>query len=237
MRYFLPEASLKTDNFQFERLLKRRGFTHIAGTDEAGRGPLAGPVVAACVILPEACNPLLFRDSKTTTEKQRYELRDTLLSAGTPIGLGIVPPHIIDQINILQASLAAMKESILDLSGKGLMPDFVLIDGTFNVALDIAQESLVKGDSRSATISAASIIAKITRDEIMKELHERYPQYNFVSNKGYPTREHKKAIALHGPCPEHRYSFKGVKDFVKATDESRKIRRRYRRRSPSRKRI
>ncbi len=199
-------------------MLKRRGFTRIAGTDEVGRGPLAGPVVAACVILPESCNPALFRDSKTTTEKQRYELRDQLLLAGTPIGIGIVSSRTIDRINILQASLLAMKESILELSPKNTLPDFVLVDGTFGVPLEIAQESLTRGDSRSATISAASIIAKITRDEIMKTLHDRYPHYNFKSNKGYPTREHREAIAVHGPCPEHRYSFKGVKDFVKTAD-------------------
>ena len=199
-------------------MLKRRGFTQIAGTDEVGRGPLAGPVVAACVVLPESCDPALFRDSKSTTEKQRYELRDQLLSAGTPIGIGIVSSRTIDRINILQASLLAMKQSILELSQKSSLPDFVLVDGTFGVPLEIAQESLTRGDSRSATISAASIIAKITRDEIMKALHDRYPQYNFKANKGYPTRDHRKAIGTHGPCPEHRFSFKGVKDFVKTAD-------------------
>jgi ribonuclease HII len=218
MEHFLPESSLKQDNFQFERMLRKRGFSRIAGTDEVGRGPLAGPVVAACVILPESCNPALFRDSKITTEKQRYELRDKLLSANSPVGIGVVSPHVIDRINILQASLLAMKESILDLSSKAIAPDFVLVDGTFCIPLDIAQEPLTRGDSRSATISAASIIAKITRDEIMKTLHERYPQYHFRSNKGYPTRQHREAIVLHGPCPEHRFSFRGVKDFVKTAD-------------------
>ncbi|MEE4165716.1 MAG: ribonuclease HII [Desulfocapsaceae bacterium] len=218
MKHLLPESSLQADNFQFERMLGKRGFSRIAGTDEVGRGPLAGPVVAASVILPESCSPSLFRDSKITTEKQRYQLRDKLLSANTPVGIGIVSPHVIDQINILQASLLAMKESILDLSSKAVTPDFVLVDGTFCIPLDISQEPLVRGDSRSATISAASIIAKITRDEIMKTLHERFPQYHFSSNKGYPTRQHRKALFLHGPCAEHRFSFKGVKDFVKTAN-------------------
>ena len=207
MKNFLPEVSGPADNFQFERMLFKRGFAHIAG-----------PVVAACVILPDSCNPAPFCDSKKTTEKQRYALRDTLLSAETPIGIGIVSPRIIDQINILQASLFAMKKSILDLAEKTSPPDFILVDGTFAVPLDIPQETLKKGDSRSATIGAASIIAKITRDEIMKVLHEKYPSYNFISNKGYPTRQHKEALERFGPCPEHRLSFKGVKEFVKRAD-------------------
>jgi len=199
-------------------MLFARGFARVAGTDEVGRGPLAGPVVAACVILPDSCNPSLFCDSKTTTEKQRYELRDILLSARTEVGIGIVSPRTIDRINILQASLLAMKESVLELSKKYGAPDFLLVDGTFGVPLTIAQETLKKGDSRSATIGAASILAKITRDEIMKTLHETYPAYNFVRNKGYPTREHKKAIEIDGPCPAHRFSFRGVKEFVKTAD-------------------
>lgn len=218
VKRFLPEASGPSDNFQFERMLLNRGFAHIAGTDEVGRGPLAGPVVAACIILPDSCDPALFCDSKTTTEKQRYKLRDILYRAKTPIGIGIVPPRTIDQINILQASLLAMKKSILELSEKTSPPDFILVDGTFAVPLDIPQETLTKGDSRSATIGAASIIAKITRDEIMKILHEKYPYYNFISNKGYPTRQHKEAIEQFGPCPEHRFSFRGVREFVKTAD-------------------
>lgn len=196
-------------------MLLKRGFAKIAGTDEVGRGPLAGPVVAACVILPDSCDPSIFRDSKKTTEKQRYQLRDILLAARAPVGIGIVSAQTIDRINILQASLLAMKESVLELSEKTGIPDFILVDGTFNIPLNIPQETLKKGDSRSATVGAASIIAKITRDEIMKKLHEKYPFYNFITNKGYPTREHKKAIEKHGPCQEHRFTFRGVKEFVK----------------------
>jgi len=215
METILSRTSDKDDNFIFERMLSKRGFTRICGTDEVGRGPLAGPVVAACVILPESCNPSLFCDSKKTSEKQRYKLRDIILEADIPFGIGIVSATEIDRLNILQASLLAMKESILDLSRKHLRPDFILVDGTFSVPIDISQEMLVKGDNRSASIAAASIIAKLTRDELMSALHLRYPQYNFKANKGYPTAEHRTAVSIHGPCPEHRRSFKGVKEFVK----------------------
>ncbi len=206
------------DTFQFERLLIKRGFRRIAGTDEVGRGPLAGPVIAAAVILPAECDYSLFCDSKKTTEKQRYRLRDVLINCGAAMGIGTVSPEMVDQINILQASLLAMKKSILELSRAGQAPDYILVDGTFEVPHATPQVALVKGDSRSASIAAASIVAKITRDEIMIDLHHQYPQYNFFSNKGYPTREHRTAVSIYGPCPVHRMSFKGVKEFVTRTD-------------------
>ena len=209
------------DNFTFERLLRQRGFTRIAGTDEAGRGPLAGPVVAASVILPPHGNPALFCDSKQTTLSQRSALRDYLDQIGAEIGVGIVSPQIIDKINILQASLLAMKQSLADLSSSGLEPDFVLVDGNQKLLITIPQETLVKGDARSASIGAASIVAKITRDEIMARYDRRYPGYNFAANKGYPTKEHRRAIRDHGPCPVHRCSFRGVKEFVQETDKPR----------------
>ena len=218
MESLLSNTFELNDTFQFERLLTRRGFKRIAGTDEVGRGPLAGPVVAAAVILPPGCDHSLFCDSKKTTEKQRYKLREALISCGAHIGFGTVSPAVVDTINILQASLLAMKKSILDLGRGGITPDYILVDGTFAVPLLTPQEALVKGDSRSASIAAASIVAKIARDEIMFDLHKRYPVYNFSSNKGYPTREHRAAIAVHGICPVHRLSFKGVKEYVKRTD-------------------
>ena len=221
METILSIASAAGDNYQFERLLHRRGFSRVAGTDEVGRGPLAGPVVAACVILPDCCDTSIFTDSKKTTEKKRYQHKDVLQSLGAQTGIGIVSARTIDSINILQASLLAMKESIDDLTKKSGRPDFLLVDGKFPVPIDISQEALVKGDMRSASISAASVIAKITRDEIMAELHKHYPEYNFISNKGYPTKEHRLAVKLHGPCPEHRISFKGVKEFVQTANQSR----------------
>jgi ribonuclease HII len=206
------------DTFVFERLLLARGFSRVAGTDEVGRGPLAGPVVAASVILPPDCDHSRFCDSKQTTETQRYKLRDLLYSVGAAIGIGSVSAGEVDKINILQASLQAMKHSIESLGDAESAPDFILVDGTFEVPIDTPQETLVKGDSRSASIAAASIVAKIARDEIMKELHLDYPQYNFIANKGYPTREHREAVSLHGPSPVHRLSFRGVREFVAKTD-------------------
>ena len=195
-------------------MLFKRGFTRIAGVDEVGRGPLAGPVVAACVILPQSCNPALYCDSKTTTKKRRYELKDMLLAANAPMGIGIVSPKIIDRINILQASLLAMKQSVHELSQKTAPPDYILVDGTFEIPFNFSQQTLTRGDSRSASIGAASIIAKITRDEIMEELDRSYPLYGFKNNKGYPTHQHRAAIKQYGPCPEHRFTFKGVKEGV-----------------------
>lgn len=221
MRLPLLDRSNPDDNFAFERLLSQRGFTRIAGTDEAGRGPLAGPVVAASVILPPNCNPALFCDSKQTTPQQRGELRDLLKQIGADIGVGIVSPRTIDKINILQASLMAMKESLADLGKSSAEPDFVLVDGNQKLLITTPQETLVKGDARSASIGAASIVAKITRDEIMVEYDKRYPGYNFAANKGYPTKEHRQAIRAHGPCPVHRYSFRGVKEFVQQKDKPR----------------
>lgn len=221
MRSLLSDRYDPEDNFTFERLLSQRGFTRIAGTDEAGRGPLAGPVVAASVILPPDCTPALFCDSKQTTARQRGELKHHLEQIGSDIGIGIVSPLTIDKINILQASLLAMKESLADLSRSGSEPDFVLVDGNQKLLITTPQETLIKGDARSASIGAASIIAKITRDEIMKEYDRRYPGYNFAANKGYPTREHRQAIRNHGPCPVHRYSFKGVKEFVQESNKPR----------------
>lgn len=214
MESLLSTTGEPGDTFQFERLLAKRGFMRIAGTDEVGRGPLAGPVVAAAVVLPMECEYFLFCDSKKTTRKQRYRLRDLLISSGAAIGIGIVSAEMVDRINILQASLLAMRESILELSRSGCHPDFILVDGPHPVPHALPQETLVRGDSRSASIAAASIVAKITRDEMMLDLHQRYPEYNFLANKGYPTKEHRKAIAVHGPCPIHRRSFKGVKEFV-----------------------
>ena len=224
MRPLLSSISDPDDTFQFERLLRRRGFTRIAGTDEAGRGPLAGPVVAASVILPDNGDHTPFCDSKQTTLSQRHELYSYLEEIGAKVGVAIVSPRKIDEINILQASLLAMKLSLAELASSGSEPDFVLVDGNQKLLIGTPQETLVKGDARSASIGAASIVAKITRDRIMDAVHSRYPHYNFIANKGYPTREHRQAIRAHGPCPIHRRSFRGVKEFVQETDEPRHTR-------------
>lgn len=209
-------ADSQGDSFAIERALVARGIAPVAGVDEAGRGPLAGPVVAACVILPQDCAYHLFRDSKVLGKKTREDLAETLAENGALFGLGLAGAREIDTINILQASLLAMKRAVLACTRArgGGEPACLLVDGTFPVPLPIAQHALVRGEGRSASIAAASILAKVHRDRLMEALHERYPHYNWRQNKGYPTREHRQAIATHGPCPEHRMSFKGVREYV-----------------------
>lgn len=202
------------DTFHHERLLYAQGYSRVAGADEVGRGPLAGPVVASCVILPASCDYSLFRDSKTLSHGRRVELCATLADIGAAIGTGIVPASTIDSINILQASLLAMRQAYEDLCSRHAPPDFILVDGRFTIGAAIPQEALVKGDARSASIAAASIVAKVRRDALMDDLHHRYPEFRFARNKGYPTREHRQAISTHGPCPEHRRTFRGVREFV-----------------------
>jgi ribonuclease HII len=202
------------DTFKHERLLYAQGFVRVAGTDEAGRGPLAGPVVAACVVLPHDCNTAIFRDSKTLTHLRRTALYSELRAIGAEVGVGIVSARTIDRINILQSSLLAMKLALEDLVHHHLPPDFILVDGKFKMPHAIAQEALIKGDAKSASIAAASIVAKVQRDAMMDELHRAFPHYNFLQNKGYPTEAHRKAVARYGPCPQHRLTFRGVREFV-----------------------
>ncbi|MBI3793809.1 MAG: ribonuclease HII [Nitrospinae bacterium] len=179
----------------------------IAGVDEAGRGPLAGPVVASAVILPEGKTPPVpFRDSKILSASARERLFIWLHESGADIGVGIVDHEEIDRMNILRASLYAMKIAVGKLKSK---PSLLLIDGTFTLDLtDVRQEAIVKGDSKIAAISAASIIAKVTRDRIMDDYHGQYPAYGFDRHKGYPTKAHRTAVLTHGPCPIHRKSFR-----------------------------
>lgn len=206
----LPDTS-GAANFSIEKILYSQGLMAVAGCDEVGRGPLAGPVVAASVILPQDCNPAIFLDSKKISHKRRTELFVLLHELNAVIGVGIVDEKKIDQINILQASLLAMKIAVEELATKGTAPDYVLVDGKFEIPHPVSQQALIKGESKSASIAAASIIAKITRDRIMDDFHKKYPVYQFHKHKGYPTKAHREAIAQHGPCPIHRRSFKGVK--------------------------
>ncbi|MDA3787083.1 MAG: ribonuclease HII [Desulfobacula sp.] len=204
--------------WQFEHKAKTHGYIKIAGVDEAGRGPLAGPVVSAAVILPHDFACIGINDSKKLSEKKRNALFPIIMEQAIAVSTGISYHDEIDKINILQASLLSMKRAVENLSNPPdfLAPDFLLIDGNFTLDMDIEQSAIVKGDSRSISIAAASIIAKITRDAIMKELHELYPQYNFIQHKGYPTKAHKEAILKYGPCPVHRRTFKGVKGVINA---------------------
>ncbi len=180
-----------------------------AGVDEAGRGPLAGPVVAAAVILPAGQVIEGVRDSKKTSEKYRKDIFWKIVRAAVAIGVGIVDAETIDRINILQSTKQAMKKAVHDL---GVTPDLLLIDAVQLPDVFIEQTSIIKGESVSASIAAASIIAKVVRDDIMVDYHGKYPRYNFRGHKGYGTKEHVELIHLHGPCPIHRMSFRKVKD-------------------------
>ncbi|MFN2353071.1 MAG: ribonuclease HII [Desulfopila sp.] len=204
----------ETDNSHFENRLRARGWDCVAGTDEAGRGPLAGPVVAACVSFPEDADISAFQDSKMLTAARRRYLAGIVRQGNGCVGIGVVSHQRIDTINILQASLLAMKLSVLHHGTVAGVPDYLLVDGNFTIALGIAQLALKKGESKSGSIAAASIIAKVYRDRIMTILDKKHPQYGFARNKGYPTRAHRQAIASFGPCPCHRMTFKGVREFV-----------------------
>jgi ribonuclease HII len=194
----------------FERKYRAEGFQFIAGIDEAGRGPLAGPVVAGAVILPEDFYLPGLNDSKKLNELKRDEYFEAINAQALAVGVGIVSAADIDEINILQASKKAMLAAISQLK---ISPDFLLIDA---VKLDTPYpfEALIKGDSRSISIAAASIVAKVTRDRLMKELSLEFPQYGFQANMGYGTAEHLKAIQEHGVTPHHRKTFAPVRECI-----------------------
>ena len=191
----------------FEEKARRQGFQVITGLDEAGRGPLAGPVVAAAVVLPRTRSMQGVADSKTLKAEQREKALSLIRKRALGIGVGIVEAEEIDRLNILQASLKAMELALQDLS---LSPDCLLIDGLHTLRLPLNQQAIIKGDGRCLSIAAASIVAKVTRDRLMVDYHERYPQYNFARHKGYGTREHLQAIREHGCCPLHRQSFRTI---------------------------
>lgn len=195
------------DLWHYEKLVESRGYRCIAGVDEAGRGPLAGPVVAAAVILTRPLHELLIglNDSKQLSEKQRERFFAALTETlHVPYGIGIVSREIIDQINIAQATYRAMQQAVDTLP---VQPDHVLIDGLPVRTLTHSHTAIVKGDALSYSIAAASVIAKVTRDHLMSELHQQYPQYNFAKHKGYGTPEHIALLKQHGPSPIHRRSF------------------------------
>ena len=197
------------DLWHFEKKTAGTGCRNIAGIDEAGRGPLAGPVVSAAVILPLTFDDPDVTDSKKLSPKKRELLYEKIYDQAITVGIGIVDPVEIDRINILQASLLSMS-----MAAKNLHPgaDFLLIDGPFSIASDLPQKPIPKGDSLSISIASASIIAKVTRDRLMQTYHQYYPQFDFQRHKGYPTKAHKDAIRRCGCSPIHRKSFKGVKE-------------------------
>lgn len=198
------------DNYEYERELKDKGIKLIAGVDEVGRGPLVGPVVAACVILPDDFNLDGLTDSKKLSEKKRDFYFEEIKRQAVSYGIGIIDEKKIDEVNIYEATKLAMKEAINNCHIK---PEHVLIDA-MPLELDIPTTSIIKGDLKSITISAASVIAKVTRDRMLYELDEKYPMYEFKKNKGYPTKKHLEAIKEYGIIDEHRRSYGPVKDYL-----------------------
>ena len=189
----------------FERACQRSGYRQIAGIDEAGRGALAGPVIAAAVILPINCGIAGLKDSKQLTPKQRDQLSDEIYRVAVSVGIGSVDNHVVDNLNVLEATLLAMRQAIEKLTPQ---PDYLLVDGINFPAIDIQGEAITKGDNRSYSIAAASIIAKTTRDRLMIALDRTYPNYGFSQHKGYPTSQHRHAIAQFGASDIHRHTFK-----------------------------
>ncbi len=192
---------------EFER--KYSEYEYIAGIDEVGRGPLAGPVVAGVVILPKDCNILYINDSKQLSEKKRDELFDIITKEAVSYATAAVSPEVIDEINILQATYEAMRQAINKLNVK---PDILLNDAVKIPNVTIKQVPIIKGDAKSISIGAASIVAKVTRDRMMEAYDELYPEYGFAGNKGYGSQAHIEALKKYGKCPIHRDSF--IKNFV-----------------------
>jgi ribonuclease HII len=191
-------------NLEVERTIWLQGVNRIAGVDEAGRGPLAGPVVAAAVMFPKECILDGVDDSKKCTPKQREKLFTLIMGQAISVGIGIVDHEVIDRINILQATILAMRKSLENMN---IQPEYALIDGNSFHHESLRFQNIIGGDAKSFTIAAASILAKVTRDRLMCELDSRFPKYGFARHKGYGTRQHIEAIRLYGLCEIHRRSF------------------------------
>lgn len=196
---------------EFEQEARRCGYRHIAGVDEAGRGPLAGPVVAAAVVLPFCCRLPGVDDSKRLSQAERERLYAVIVEKALAVGTGSADAGEIDTLNILEATRLAMRRAIEHLD---LRPDYLLLDAMTLPAVSIPSRSIVKGDALSLSIAAASIIAKVTRDRMMAAFHDRFPQYNFLAHKGYGTEEHLRLLAEHGPCILHRRTFAPVREAL-----------------------
>ena len=208
----LEEELARLENlWAYEKVLKNHGYCRIAGLDEAGRGPWAGPVVAGAVVLAEWRHLIGLDDSKKLTPLVRQRLCDSIQTSSLAWGIGVVSARVIDEINILQAARQAMVRAVKVLEAQ---PDCLLIDGIISLDLSLPQVPLKGGDRLSASIAAASILAKVFRDRIMVALDRRFPQYRFFKNKGYGTPEHLQALQKYGPCPWHRKSFRPVKALL-----------------------
>lgn len=197
-------------DFEIEKSLYAKGYSFVAGIDEAGRGPLAASVAAACVILDPNNIPEGLNDSKKLSEKKREALFDEICQKALAYSCVLVDEKIIDEINILQATKLAMRQSVESLKIK---PDFLLIDGNFTIGAIENEKCVISGDALSQSIAAASIIAKVTRDRLMLKIDKEYPMYQFAKHKGYGTKAHVEAIKTYGPCPYHRQSF--LKNILK----------------------
>lgn len=206
----IEKKILMIDNTKYEKELYKKGITLIAGTDEVGRGPLVGPVVAAAVILPKGYILSGLTDSKKLSEKKRQYYYEIIKKEAISYGVGIVDASVIDEINILEASKQAMQKAISNLSVK---PEHILIDAV-KLKLDIPSTSIIKGDYLSQSIAAASVIAKVTRDNMMYELDEKYPMYDFKNNKGYPTKAHIESVKKYGILPNYRFTFRPICDLI-----------------------
>jgi len=213
IKYKREEEKITAERARLEgmRVFEKKfsSYKLIAGVDEAGRGPLAGPVAAGAVILPEDCEILYLNDSKKLSAAKRDILFDEIREKAVAYGVGLVSPERIDEINILKAALEAMKKALSDM---GTEPGMVLVDALTIPGIPYKQAGIVKGDAKSVSIAAASIIAKVTRDRIMVDIDKIYPGYGFASHKGYGSKEHIEAIKKLGPCPVHRKTF--IKNFI-----------------------
>jgi ribonuclease HII len=198
------------DLLKYERELYKKNITLIAGVDEVGRGPLVGPVVAAAVILPVNYKLEGLTDSKKLSEKKRNQFYEILMHDAIAIGVGEISPKVIDEVNIYEASKLAMYEALNNLSVK---PEHVLIDA-MPLDLEMGSTSIIHGDALSLSIAAASVIAKVTRDKEMYELHEKYPEYRFDKHKGYPTKLHLEMLKKYGPLENYRFTYKPVRDLI-----------------------
>jgi len=194
---------------KYETQAAHKGYRFVTGVDEAGRGPLAGPVVAGAVLLPPQVSLDGLDDSKKLSQKSREKFFPRIIRTALAYGVAIVSVETIEKINILQASLLAMKQAVEKCN---LPPDLLLIDGNRRLDHPADQWTIVGGDGKSLSIAAASVLAKVTRDRIMQEYHQSYPEYEFDRHKGYPTQRHREKIRQFGPCPIHRKTFKGVKE-------------------------
>ncbi len=204
----LEQEKARTENLKvYEREYEKFGF--VCGIDEVGRGPLAGPVVAGAVILPKDCRILYLNDSKQLSEKKREELYEVIMENAVSCGIGYASPERIDEINILQATYEAMREAISKLD---VLPDILLNDAVTIPDISIRQVPIIKGDAKSVSIAAASIIAKVTRDRLMTEYDKVFPEYGFASHKGYGAQAHIEALKKYGPTPIHRRTF--IKNFI-----------------------